>query len=258
MKVTDLLRLCKAFGAEYSWRPEWNLLERFYIRTFGVVDLPSRFRARIVLQSIRELQAKTFLDFGSGTGCYSFYLARQPAVRVYSMDRDTSRINDCRQIASRTGQKNMTFLTGSGHEGLKSLPSGCSDMVLAVEVLQYVPDPTLSLREIYRLLTPGGHLVGHLPVLGYLRESEHTLFDDGVIQELLTRAGFEVKSIIPTFGGFIRQLCGVFEWLSKSRLIVGLSFPFLMLASNFCDVASPNGAYRMFIAQKPTKRITQS
>ncbi len=258
MKATDHRRFWNPFGAEYGWRPQWNVLQRIYIRTLGVVDLPSRLRARAVLHSIGGLPAKSFLDFGSGTGCYSFYLARQPSARVYCIDRDALRIDDCQKIAIQTGQKNITFKTGSGHQGLQNFGSECLDLALAVEVLQYVPDPAHSLLELYRVLTPGGHLVGHVPVLGYLRESEQTLFDDGVIEELLTQAGFEIKSLIPTFGGFIRQLCEVFEWLSKSRLMVGLFFPFLMLASSFCRVASPNGDYRMFIAQKPIKAATQS
>lgn len=253
MKATDPCRFWNPFGAEYRRRPGWNLFERVYIRTFGLVDLPSRLRARLVLHSIRGLPAKTFLDFGSGTGCYSFYLARQPAARVYSIDTDASRIHDGQKITSRTGQKNIIFLTGSGHEGLQHFRSECLDMVLAIEVLQYVPDPTLSLLELFRLLTPGGYLVGHVPVLGYLRKSEHTLFDDRVIKHLLSHVGFEIKSIIPTFGGFIGQLCEAFEWLTRSRLMVGLFFPFLMLASNFCRIASPDGNYRMFIARKPTK-----
>ncbi len=246
-------RFWNPFGAEYGWRPHWNLLERMYIRVFGVVDLPSRLRARAVLQSIRGLPAKTFLDFGSGTGCYSFYLARKPAAKVFSIDIDASRINDCRQIVAKTGQENVTFQTGSGHERLQHFDAECLDMALAIEVLQCVPDLKLFLVELYRLLAPGGYFVGHVPILSRLRQSERTLFDDRVIRELLTQAGFEIKSITPTFGSFIRQLCEVFHWLTKSRLLMALFFPMLMLVSNLCRVESPNGNYRMFIAQKPIK-----
>jgi len=82
-------------------------------------------------------------------------------------------------------------------------------MALAIEVLQCVPDLNLFLLELYRLLTPGGYFVGHVPVLSYLRKFERTLFDDRVITEHLTQAGFEIKSITPTFGSFIRRLCEV-------------------------------------------------
>jgi len=95
------------------------------------------------IDSIRGLPARNFLDFGSGTGCYSFYLARKPAARVYCMDIDASRINDCEKIASQTGQENITFLTGSGHERLQDFHSECMDMALAIEVLQCVPDLNL-------------------------------------------------------------------------------------------------------------------
>ena len=49
MKAMNPCRFWNPFGAEYGWRPEWNLFERIYIRTFGVVDLPSRLRARLVI-----------------------------------------------------------------------------------------------------------------------------------------------------------------------------------------------------------------
>ncbi len=251
MKAINPHRFWNPFGAEYGWRPQWNLFQRIYIRIFGVVDLPSRLRARVVLNSIRRIPAKTFLDFGSGTGCYSFYLARQPAAKVFSIDIDASRINDCQKIASQMGRTNITFQTGSGRERLQDFHSECVDMALAIEVLQCVPDLDRFLLELDRLLIPGGYFLGHVPVLGYLRKFERVLFDDRVISELLTQAGFQIKSITPTFGSFTRQLCDVFGWLTRSRLIVGLLFPFLMLVSNLCRVESPNGNYRMFIAQKP-------
>jgi hypothetical protein len=131
-------------------------------------------------------------------------------------------------------------------------------MALAIEVLQCVPNLDPFLLELYRLLIPGGYFVGHVPAFGYLRKSERTLFDNNVIKELLTGAGFEIKSITPTFGSSIRQLCEIFDWLTRSRLMVGLFFPFLMLASNFWRVESTNGNSRMFIAQKPIKPGTRS
>jgi len=258
MKAINTRRFWNPFGAEYGWRPKWNFLERIYIRLFGVVDLPSRLRARAVLHLIRGLPAKNFLDFGSGTGCYSFYLARKPVASVYSIDIDASRIKDCQKIASQTGRGNITFLTGSGHQRLRDFRSECLDMALAIEVLQCIPDLNLFLLELYRLLTPGGYFVGHVPAFGYLRKFERTLFNEKVITELLTRAGFEIKSITPTFGSSIRQLCGVFDWLTRSRFMLGLFFPFLMLVSYFWPVASRNGNSRMFIAQKPIKPLTQT
>ena len=77
---------------------------------------------------------------------------------------------------------------------------GSFDCALAVEVLQYVENPLLTLKEFCRVLTPGGCIVGHVPVLGYLREYEQTLFDDVNLPAMLRESGFEDISITGTFG----------------------------------------------------------
>ena len=221
------------------------------MRAFGVVDLPSRLRAKVVLRELAKSPCENVLDFGCGTGCYSFYVARQPQVRVSGMDSDEVRINDCTAIANKIGRKNMTFLVGSGHDGLRRFISSAFDSILAVEVLQYVPDPLFTLGQIYRLLIPGGRIIGHVPVLGYLREHEQTLFDDLNLSAMLRESGFEDVSIIRTFGDGIRRVCNIFECLSHSRLLTAAVFPFLLMASAMCRIPSPRGEYRLFVARKP-------
>jgi SAM-dependent methyltransferase len=239
------------FGAEYGYRPAWGFLQRCYIRAFGVIDLPSRLRARIVLQQLAKFGCGNLLDFGCGTGCYSFYLTRRAQVRVSGVDSNENRVNDCIAIANKISRKNLTFISGSGHNGLLPFDSKSFDAILAVEVLQYVPDPLRTLREMYRLLAPGGHLIGHVPMLGYLREGEQTLFDDANLSATLEETGFENVSITRTFGGGVRHACKAFEWASRSRVIAALVFPFLLAASSMCGIASPHGDYRLFSGHKP-------
>ena len=239
------------FGAEYGYRPQWGFLQRCYIRAFGVVDLPSRLRAKIVLQELAKSRCENLLDFGCGTGCYSFYLTRHSQVRVSGVDSNEARVSDCIAIANKIGRKNLTFISGSGHDGLLPFDSKSFDTILAVEVLQYVPDPLCTLREMNRLLVPGGRVIGHVPVLGYLREGEQTLFDDANLSATLKETGFENVSITRTFGGGVRQACKAFEWASRSRVIAALVFPFLLAASSMCGIASPRGDYRLFSGRKP-------
>jgi SAM-dependent methyltransferase len=167
------------------------------------------------------------------------------------MDSDEARVNDCIAIADKIGRKNMTFFVGSGHDSLRRFISGAFGSALAVEVLQYVPDPLLTLRQICRLLMPGGRIIGHVPVLGYLREHEQTLFDDLNLSAMLRESGFEDVSIIRTFGGVVRQVCKIFECLSHSRLLTAVVFPFLLMVSAMCGIPSPSGDYRFFVAHKP-------
>jgi len=43
------------------------------------------------------------------------------------------------------------------------LPDACADVVIMLHVIEHVPDPSATLREIYRILKPGGHLVIETP-----------------------------------------------------------------------------------------------
>jgi SAM-dependent methyltransferase len=124
-------------------------------------------------------------------------------------------------------------------------------MALAIEVLQYLPDVRLTLNEIYRVLRPGGHLLGHVPVLGYLRPTETILFDDEKIQQMLAEANFGIVRFTGTFGGIIRKLCAAYGRISRSRVLVELLFPFFLLASKPFQVEASRGDYRFFVARKP-------
>jgi SAM-dependent methyltransferase len=177
-------------------------------------------------------------------------LARQPQALVSGVDIDEARVRDCAAIANKTCRGNLGFFVGSGHDALRRFDPGSFDSALAVEVLQYVKNPLLTLKELCRILTPGGCIVGHVPTLGYLREHEQTLFDDLNLPAMLRDSGFEDISITETFGDSVRQLCRVFEWLSSSWILTALAFPFLLMASSMCGVASPGGDYRLFVARK--------
>jgi SAM-dependent methyltransferase len=50
------------------------------------------------------------------------------------------------------------------------------DTVLCAEVLEHVPDPEKALREIYRVLKPGGKLVMSIPHLMYLHNEPHDFY----------------------------------------------------------------------------------
>ncbi len=241
------------FGTEYAWRPSWGLMERFYIRIFGLLDLPSRLRARIVLRELNRLRPKKVLDLGSGTGCYSFYLSRDCCTDVTGAEIDERRITESSHIAKCLGRRNLKFCYGSVDECVKNFPPEYFEMGLAIEVLQYLSDVPLILRQTYRVLKPGGSLLGHVPVLGYLRPEEKTLFDDRKIQEMLCEANFQVIKIVPTIGGISGRLCSLYEYLSRSPRVTGILFPFMLIASSAFPVENPKGQYRFFVARKPAE-----
>jgi ubiquinone/menaquinone biosynthesis C-methylase UbiE len=246
------------FGAEYARRPTWGILERSYIRMFGLLDLPGRLRARIVMPELHRLPLRRVVDLGSGTGCYSFYLSRNHCTEITGVEIERGRVSESSHIAERLGRGNVRFFCGSADQCLKSFPSEAFEMALAIEVLQYFTDAASILRETYRVLTPGGYLLGHVPVLGRLRPGEMTLFDDHQIQEILREAQFQIIKIRPTFGGIPRKLCSLYDRLSRRRMLVGVLFPFILLASAVFALENPNGDYRFFLARKPAGKMTEN
>lgn len=252
-KQPSLNFLSSPFGTEYAWRPSWGLIERFYIRIFGLLDLSSRIRARIVLPELNRLQPKKVLDLGSGTGCYSFYLSRKSCISVTGVEIDERRIAESSYIVKCLGRRNLKFCYGSVDKCVQNFPPEAFEMGLAIEVLQYLSDVPLILKQTYRVLKPGGSLLGHVPVLGYLRPEEKTLFDDRKIQEMLCEANFQVIKIVPTIGGISGRLCTVYEYLSHSPVVTGILFPFILIASSAFPVENPKGQYRFFVARKPTQ-----
>jgi ubiquinone/menaquinone biosynthesis C-methylase UbiE len=240
------------FGTEYAWRPTWSLLERCYIHIFGLVDLPSRLRARVILKEIDPLQTQKILDLGSGTGCYSFYLGRSCEAEISAVDIDAKRVIESRQIGDRLRRGNVKFYLGDKKAPLQNFSSGSFDLVMAVEVLQYLPDVRRTLAEIHRILKPGGYLVGHIPVLGYLRPTETMVFDDEKVQSLFDTAKLQLVKLRPTFGGAMRMLCEVFKRISRWKILVIVLFPFLLTISKAFRVENPQGDYRLFVARKPS------
>jgi len=247
--------LLAPFGAEYACRPTWGLWERSYVRTFGLLDFPNRLRARIIAPALQALHPRKVLDLGSGTGCYSFYLSRDQRVVVSGVEINEGRISESRHIAKCLGRNNLKFYSASSNGCLKNFPAETFEVVLAVEVLQYLPDVCLTLREIYRVVKPGGHVLGHIPVLGYLRPYETMLFDDTKIRGMLSEANFHILKIVPTFGGALRKLCALYDSLSRSRILMGMLFPFFLFSSTVLRVENPKGQYRFFIARKPANRV---
>ena len=107
------------------------------------------------------------LDFGPGDGWPSLRIA--PFVdEVIGVDASARRVEVCRGNARRLGIDNARFV----HVPLaQPLPfeEDCFDSVTAASSIEQTPDPEATLRELCRVLKPGGRLRMNYESLGRYR-----------------------------------------------------------------------------------------
>lgn len=101
-----------------------------------------------------------------------------------------------------------------------ALPFGDAtfDAAICTEVLEHVPEPEQALRNIARVLRPGGRLYVTVPMSWGLHYVPHDYyrFTRFGIQHLLTKAGFEVEVVVQIGGLFttgLARLEDVLGWL---------------------------------------------
>jgi SAM-dependent methyltransferase len=77
------------------------------------------------------------------------------------------------------------------------VPDGAFDAVLFTQVLEHVPEPGRVLRELHRILKPGGCLYLTAPLAWELHELPHDYYryTPAGLNHLLTTAGFEAVTI---------------------------------------------------------------
>jgi len=133
----------------------WNL---------AAVDYESLWQAQlaeaqVALLAMASLAAgEQVLDIACGTGLVSFEAARAvgPRGRVLGIDLSERMIGAAERRATDLSLSNCSF-SRMDAETL-ALPNARFDVVLCALGLMYMPDPEQALREMSRVLRPGGRL----------------------------------------------------------------------------------------------------
>jgi ubiquinone/menaquinone biosynthesis C-methylase UbiE len=131
-------------------------------RQHGGATLPRVLTWRTVANSAAYLLPHlrgglTVLDVGSGPGTLAIDLARLVAPgTVTGVDADPVQVEQAAGLAFDEGVATVRFLVGDVLA--LPVPDASVDVVHAHQVLQHVPDPVTALREMFRVLRPGGIL----------------------------------------------------------------------------------------------------
>jgi arsenite methyltransferase len=129
---------------------ELALLPMSAIESFAGVGYP--FAAGVMRQG------DTVLDIGSGSGTDALIAARLvgPTGRVIGLDLTEAMLEKLRANIAAAGVANVEGLAGNVES--IPLPDASVDVVTTNGVLNLVPDKSRAIREIARVLRPGGRL----------------------------------------------------------------------------------------------------
>ena len=139
-------QLFDGIAAQYDWVP--GLFTYFQYQ---------RWRGYVV----SHLQAgpdATVLDVCTGTAGVAMETARTHRCRVVGVDLSPKMLNRARHNLSNNGLTGQVPLVMGRAENL-AFSNDCFDAVSVTFLLRYVEDPESTMREIVRVLKPGGRLV---------------------------------------------------------------------------------------------------
>lgn len=220
-----------------------------YIRVFGIVDLPTRLRARSLKKALCGLPPGSVVDFGAGTGVYSYFLSRNGERDVVAVDIDRDRVDDIGHVAETLGRSNISSVCSDERFFLNSngkLVAG----ILATEVIVYCDDILGLLKSMCGQLRPGGMLVGHVPVREELFPHERHLMDKARLGSWLHEAGFQNVTIRPSLGRGAELLAEVFDTVARRPILLAAIFPLLLIVIQLTRRQPQTGNSLLFVAEK--------
>ncbi|MFM8788134.1 MAG: class I SAM-dependent methyltransferase [Bacteroidota bacterium] len=97
------------------------------------------------------------LDAGSGMGQYEHFMSsRFPSWNICALDRDEVEVGECNRYFVERKKYRVYFKKADLNEFRQA---NCFDLVLSVNVLEYMPDDHKILRNFYESLRPEGNLL---------------------------------------------------------------------------------------------------
>ena len=125
---------------------------------------------RFILKQLGDVSGKRLLDLGCGAGENSVYFAKCGAECVAS-DYSPGMV----EVALKLADKNGVIVQGhTGNAMELDFPDASFDIVYASNLLHHLPNPKLAIREMHRVLKPGGKAcfwdpLKHNPVINVYR-----------------------------------------------------------------------------------------
>lgn len=162
--MNDADRANAAMYGDYYAKPAWWFRWRYdtQIKRKVCLALARRFRSDWSHADIFEI------GFGSGATLCSF----DRSCRLTGVEIAASAVAHATREAQRRGFSSIRLEVSDRADALP-FPSSSQDLVIASHVLEHVPDDTACIRELHRLLRPGGALIVLVPLNERHRDPNH-------------------------------------------------------------------------------------
>jgi demethylmenaquinone methyltransferase/2-methoxy-6-polyprenyl-1,4-benzoquinol methylase len=104
------------------------------------------------------------VDVATGTGGVARQLARRTDAAIVALDLSPEMLEVARRRVAADGTHRIHLVLGDAQH--LPFPDGCFDALTFTYLLRYVPDPAATMRELARVVRPGGRVAGldfHVP-----------------------------------------------------------------------------------------------
>ncbi|MGE0448223.1 MAG: class I SAM-dependent methyltransferase [Vicinamibacterales bacterium] len=125
------------------------------------LDPANRRRLRVALEWLNPKRTDRVLDCGCGLGWSLVVMGAACPCRLVGIDVDPRRLAHAAEVCGRT-----TPLAAASAAALP-FPDGSFDAVLITEVLEHIEDDRRALREVVRIVKPGGLVAITVPNVRY-------------------------------------------------------------------------------------------
>src|SRR3954451_23815354 len=134
-------------------------LPRHYDRVAAVLSFGQdpRWR-RTMVEAVQARPDERVLDVATGTGLVAQALVRRYACTVVGLDQSAAMLEGARARLERDAALGRRVSLVSGEAEHLPFPDGSFDHLTFTYLLRYVDDPAATLRELARVVKPGGRV----------------------------------------------------------------------------------------------------
>ncbi len=203
-------------------------------------NLHRRWNRKLIDMVVKPAKPEVYVDLCAGTGDIALsYLQTAKPKESHLIDFCPEMLEVAKLKAQQLGLENISFTYGDAQD--IPLPNQAADCVTIAYGIRNVADPARCIRDVYRILRPGGHfgileltqpthpimkfghevyLKGVLPLLGrwvasnkeayaYLCNSIQAFIPVSELQDMFVQTGFKEVRCIPLFAGIATIISGV-------------------------------------------------